>query len=495
MTRCNLNIGVVMGLVLAWAGILPAVAQEVPQRRALPNVTTHSLANPAVTSPAVASPTVENPAQLAPATTSVTPKKIKVGLNKAKVVKLLVPVAKIVVGNEKVADVHVDKANPRQVFVVSKAIGTTNVFFMNQNGVIIHQAEVQVSMNHDALQAALTELMPDEKIDVSVYRDSVFLSGNVRSSAASADAVRIANRFVADPANVTNMLKVTGSQQVILQVRVAEMNRTVRKNLAVDQGISINSFLGDLDITTSSPATSGVTAFGSGLLNHDIVGLTPVAIQALEQQSLVKTLAEPTLTALSGEAATFLSGGETPVPIGFDDQSNPIIDYREFGIKLSFTPIVQSRGRINLQVTTEISSINTNQVTIQGATLDTFSTKRTQTTVDLPSGGTLMLSGLLQENVTDVIKGFPFLKDLPILGALFRSTDFQNEESELIITVTAYLAKPTGNDAALALPTDGFEPASDIDLYLLGRLHREYGEGELPFWKDLLRGPFGYIMK
>jgi len=490
MTRCNLNIGVIMGLVLAWTGTLPAFAQEVPQRRALPNVTTQSVASPAVTSPAVATP-----AQLAPSTTLVTPKKIKIGLNKAKVVKLPAPVAKIVVGNEEVADVHVDKANPRQVFVVSKAVGTTNVFFMNQNGVIIHQAEVQVSMNHDALQSALAELLPDEKIDVSVYRDSVFLSGNVRSSVASADAVRIANRFVADPANVTNMLKVAGSQQVILQVRVAEVNRSVRKSLAVDQGISINSFLGDLDIKTSSTLPTSVTGFGTGVLNHDIVGLTPTAIEALEQQSLVKTLAEPTLTALSGEAATFLSGGETPVPTGFDDQSNPIIEYREFGIKLSFTPIVQSKGRINLKVTTEISSINTNQVTIQGATLDTFSTKRTHTTVDLPSGGTLMLSGLLQENVTDVIDGFPFLKDLPILGALFRSTDFQNEESELIITVTAYLAKPAGNDAALALPTDGFEPASDIDLYLLGRLHREYGEGKLPFWKDLIRGPFGYIMK
>ena len=484
MTRCNLNIGGVLGIALAWAVALPVFAQEVPQRRALPNVITQS----------VGSPPVASPAQLAP---SATAKKIKIGLHKAKVVRLPVPVGKIVVGNEEVADVHVDKANPRQVFVVSKAIGTTNVFFMNQNGVIIHQAEVQVAMNHDALQSALTELLPDEKIDVSVYRDSVFLSGNVRSSSASADAVRIATRFVADPANVTNMLKVTGSQQVILQVRVAEMNRSVRKNLAVDQGISLNSFLGDLDIKTSSPATSGVTAFGSGVLSHDIVGLTPTAIRALEQQSLVKTLAEPTLTALSGEAATFLSGGETPVPIGVDENGNAIIEFREFGIRLSFTPIVQSKGRINLKVSTEISEIDSaNTVSLAGSTsISGFTTKRTTSTVDLPSGGTLMLSGLLKENVTDIINGFPLLKDLPILGALFRSTDFQNEESELIITVTAYLAKPTGNDAALALPTDGFEPASDIDLYLLGRLHREYGEGELPFWKDLIRGPFGYIMK
>jgi len=481
MKRRNLNIGVILGVFVMWAWGYSAFAQQVPQRRSLPSVSTTA---------------VKIPAQKLTSTPSVAPKTIVVGLNKARVVLLPVPVSKIVIGNEKVADVHVDKANPRQVFVVSKAIGTTNVFFMNSGGVIIHQAEVQVSMNHDALQAALKEFLPNEKIDVSVYRDSVFLSGNVRSAAASADAVRIARRFVADPANVTNMLKVAGSQQVILQVRVAEMNRSVRKNLAIDQGISINSFLGDLDIQTASPTTSGVTAFGSGLLNHDIVGLTPTALRALEQQSLVKTLAEPTLTALSGEEATFLSGGETPVPVGVDVNGNALIEYRDFGIKLSFTPIVLGKGRINLKVSTEISAIDTaNTLNVANSTVNGFTAKRTQTTVDLPSGGTLMLSGLLQEDVTDIINGFPLLKDLPILGALFRSTDFQNQETELVITVTAYLAKSTGGDAGLALPTDGFEPSSDIDLYVLGRLHREYGEGDLPFWKDLIRGPFGYIMK
>jgi pilus assembly protein CpaC len=481
MIRRNLMIGAALGIMAAFAWAMPADAQEVPQKRTLPGAS-----NPAVLG------TVTMPRAL-PAAVS---KTIRVGLNKAIVVSLPSPVSKIVVGNEEVADVHVDSSNPRQVFVVSKTVGSTNVFFMNKGGVIIHQAEVQVSMNHDELQTALSELLPNEKIDVSVYRDSVFLSGNVRSAAAAADAVRIANRFVTDAASVTNMLKIGGSQQVILQVRVAEMNRSVRKNLAVNQKISINSFLGDLDITTSSPTTSGVTPFGTGHLNHDIVGLTPAAIQALEQQSLVKTLAEPTLTALSGEAASFLSGGETPVPVGVDENGQAIIEFREYGIQLNFTPIVQSKGRINLKVSTEISSIDsTNTVTVVGSVVNGFSTKRTETTVDLPSGGSLMLSGLLQEDVTDVINGFPLLKDLPVLGALFRSTDFQNSETELVITVTAFLAKPAGNNAALALPSDGFEPSSDIDLYLFGRLHREYGEGELPFWKDLLRGPFGYIMK
>ncbi len=479
MRRSDLIIGMLAGILIAFVSALSASAQEVPQRRNLPTLTNLPASNSGQAS------------QSAPL---LSPKTIVLRLNKARVVMLPVPVRKIVVGNEEVADVHVDKVNPRQVFVVSKQVGSTNVFFMDENGSIIHQAEVQVSMNHDALESALKQLLPNEKIDVSVYRDSVFLSGNVRSASAAADAVRIATRFVAEPANVTNMLKVAGSQQVILQVRVAEMNRSVRKNLAVDQGISIGGFFGDLDITTASPATSGVTPFGGGTFTHDIVQLSPVTIRALEQQSLVKTLAEPTLTALSGQEASFLSGGETPVPVGVDENGQAIIEYREFGIQLNFTPVVQGKGRINLQVSTEISAIDTsNSVTVVGSTVNGFTSKRTSTTVDLPSGGSLMLSGLLQEDVTDIINGFPLLKDLPILGALFRSTDFQNEETELVITVTAYLAKPAG--AALSLPTDGFEPSSDIDLYLLGRLHREYGEGDLPFWKDLLRGPFGYIMK
>jgi len=487
MIRRDLIIYAAICLGLAVGAFAPVSAQEVPQRRTLPIVTNGQAVNPAnsaqLNRPGLAQPTAA-------------PKKIELSLDNATVVSLPVPVRKIVVGNELVADVHVDTANPLQVFIVSKAIGSTNVFFMNEKGVIIHQAEVRVSMNNEALQAALKNLLPNDEIGISVYRDSIFLTGSVRSSAAAADAVRIATRFVKDPTKVTNMLKVSGSQQVILKVRVAEMNRTVRKNLAIDQGVSIGGFLGNLDIKANSPTTSGVTPFGAGVLNHDIVQLSPTAIRALEQQSLVKTLAEPTLTALSGEAATFLSGGSTPVPVGVDQNGNAVIEYREYGIKLNFTPVVLGKGRINLKVSTEISAIDTaNNVTVANSTINGFTSKRTDTTVDLPSGGTLMLSGLLQEDVADVVNGFPFLKDLPVLGALFRSTDFQNAETELVVTVTAYLAKPAGNDAPLALPTDGFEPSSDIDLYLLGRLHREYGDGDIPFWKDLLGGPFGYIMK
>jgi len=475
-------------LGILMASILPSMssAQEVPQRRALPNVTSSGAIIFPVTPTSVTAQGVQ----------SRLPAVIQLGENKAQVITLGVPVRKIVIGNEQIADVYLDKANPRQIFILSKSVGSTNVFFMDGRGGIIHQMEVRVALNNKTLQDALKQFLPNENITVSVYQNNVFLTGNVQTSTAAADAVRIARQFVAAGGNVTNMLKIVGSQQVILQVRVAEMKRTVRKNLAVDSKISIGGGLFDLDIDTTSPVTSGVTAFGQATLSHDIVQLSPPVLKALEQQGLVKSLAEPTLTALSGETASFLSGGETPFPTGVDQNGNAIIELREFGIRLNFSPVVLGKGRINLNVSTEISAIDTtNSVTVAGSTINGLTSKRTETTVDLPSGGTLMMSGLLEDDASNTINGFPFLKDVPILGTLFRSTDFQREETELVITVTAYLAKPASNDIALSLPTDGFEPASDIDIYLLGKLHRTYGKGERPFWKDPIKGPFGYIMK
>ena len=265
-------------------------------------------------------------------------------------------------------------------------------------------------------------------------------------------------------------------------MRVSEMDRAIRKNLSVNTGIDILTSSGDLAINTVSPSTT-LAAFGTGGITSTLPGLGPTSFEALERQGLSKTLAEPTLTAISGESASFISGGEVPVPIGVDQNGNAVIEFREFGIKLEFTPVVPDKGRINLQVLAEISAIHSsNTVTLSNLTVNGFTTKRAQSTVDLPSGGTLMLAGLLQDDITDTVNGFPFLKDIPVLGALFRSTEFQRDETELVITVTALLAKPADGSPGLAPPSDGFEPASDIDIYLLGRLHRKYGKGERPFW-------------
>ncbi|MBI2977435.1 MAG: pilus assembly protein N-terminal domain-containing protein, partial [Rhodospirillales bacterium] len=281
---------------LSWVA---ASAQEVPQRRAT--------ATPPPAAAKTSKPIMEN----------VEPMLIELSLNKAKAVTLPRPVGKIVIGNEAVADVHFDPAQPTKIYVVSKAIGSTNVFFIDRNGDTIEQAEVRVLFDNDGIKAALQRLMPDENVEVSVFRDSLFLTGTVRSASAARNAVTIARRFVAADANVTNMLTVTGGQQVILQVRVAEMDRDVRKNLAVSSafsktGIGLPGFH-RLDINTSVVAPT-ITAIATGRLFTGSNVFGDPTFQALERQNLTKTLAEPTLTAISGETASFLSGGEFPFP-------------------------------------------------------------------------------------------------------------------------------------------------------------------------------------
>ncbi|MFQ5551762.1 MAG: type II and III secretion system protein family protein [Gemmatimonadales bacterium] len=454
-----------------------ALAQEVPQRR------------PLATAP--------KPAAAVGPSTMVAGNKanrsIRVSLNKAEVITLSRPVRSIVMGNEAVANVHFDPEQPSKIFIVSQAIGSTNVFFMDERGEIIEHIEVTVVFDHDGIEGALKRLLPDEEIEVSVFRDSVFLTGKVHSASAAANAVNIARQFVAEDTNITNMMSVIGGQQVILLVRVAEMDRNVRKNLSADmsfsQNIGLVPGLDTLLFQTTSQAFTDPDFVDATLRTKTNVFGSPT-FDVLERQNLVKTLAEPTLTAISGESASFLSGGEFPFPSGLDENGQTIFEFREFGIRLNFSPIVLQENRINLQISTEISSlgdvVNGQQSLIQ---------KRTETTIELPSGGSLMISGLLKDDMTDTINGFPYLKDLPVLGALFRSSEFRQQQTELVVTVTAYLAKPADNQAGLALPTDGFEPASDVDIYLLGRLQHRYGKDAEASWFDTLMGPFGYIMK
>lgn len=459
-----------------------ALAQEVPQYSIPENAAEEFLSAQPVEPVTVSSIGAE-------------PIQLKVGENRARLFKLSQPVRKIVIGNEGIADVHFDADNPSQVFIMPRAIGSTNVFFMDDDGEVIEQLEISVTMNDVPLRDALKKLLPNENVEVMVYRDSVFLSGNVSSSVAANNAYRIASRFIEDvDVNLVNMIGVTGSQQVIIKVRIIEMDRITLKRLSAS--ISSSEY-GNSRVFQFATASTITDPFVTGTLTRSLNGLATVSFQALESQALVKTLAEPTLVAQSGETASFLSGGEIPVVTGADENGNLIFEQREFGILLEFRPLVLDKGRISLEIITELSEIDTNAtVTVAtGVVVNGFKTKRTETAVDLPSGGSLMLSGLLQDNIANTVQGFPFLKDIPILGALFRSTNFQRDETELVITVTAYLAEPVGNNRLLKVPTDGFEPASDIDVYLLGRLHREYGVGERPFWTDPVEGPFGYLMK
>lgn len=420
---------------------------------------------------------------------------LNIALNQAHSIRLPVDVRDVIVANPDVADVIVK--NSKLVFVLSKAVGSTVVYFLGRSGNVILKSEVRVGIDTGVIDTALQQFMPQAKINTRAHQNNIFLSGKVRTADEAANAQEIAQRFAPANVQVVNLIELLGEQQVILQVRVAEVARTVRKNLAASTPLTTE--VGNLTVNAINPF-GAIDFFAAGtfdiLTNSETFRLGPATFRALEEQGLVKTLAEPSLTAISGETANFLAGGEFPFPAGFDNNGNVIIEFRDFGVGLNFTPVVADKGRISLQIATEISSISAaNSITILGVTIPGIATRRTSTTVDLPSGGTIMLSGLLQEDGSNKIRGLPFLKDLPILGALFRSTEFAKNETELLIIVTAYLAKPADNSDKLTIPTDGFPQASDVDLYLLGRLHGEYVDSQRPRLGIPLAGPYGYIME
>ena len=423
---------------------------------------------------------------------------------KARVLNLPVDVRDVMVAGPKIVDVVVK--TPRQVFLVAQAVGDTNVFLLDSEGRVVLRLEVRVEVDVTALRKALAEILPNETIEVKAVNNDIVLTGTARSAKASEDARRIARRFVEEDENVVNMLAVLGGQQVFLQVRVAEVKRDIFKQLGIDLtlGLTRTENIG-FDLITSVPTgvtgltVASVNAFGTGTLEFvsGARSLTTV-IKALESEGLVKNLAEPSLTAISGETATLIAGGEFPVPIPTKEKDVFTIEFKPFGISLNFTPVVLESGRISLKVSTEVSALafgaGSGALTVQTLTVPALTLRRAKTTVDLPSGGSLVIAGLLQDDIVNTVTGIPGLMNLPILGALFRSQEFQRNETELIIIVTAYLVEPVA-ERALALPTDGFAPASDVDMYLLGRLHKIYVKPELEPPAGQIEGPVGYIME
>lgn len=284
----------------------------------------------------------------------------------------------------------------------------------------------------------------------------------------------------------------------MLKVTVAEMQRNVIKQLGVD--LSTADALGNfaLKLATTNPfsiqggSLGGVSTTGTEFdTGNTSIG---ASLKALEEDGLVRTLAEPTLTAISGEGAKFLAGGEFPVPTAKDQDGNITVTYKPFGVGLAFTPVVLSEGRISLKISTEVSELTTQGQVIQnGLTIPALKVRRAETTLELPSGGSLVMAGLLSDSTKQNIDGVPGAKDLPVLGQLFRSRDYQKNETELVVIVTPYIVDPT-NRKNIALPTDGFAPASDMDTILMGKLNATYGvNGAAPTDKKL-KGPVGFVV-
>ncbi|MCB1490839.1 MAG: type II and III secretion system protein family protein [Rhodobiaceae bacterium] len=426
---------------------------------------------------------------------------VKLGLSKSLIVELPRAASDVLVSDPETADAVVRSS--RRAYVIGKKVGQTNIFFFDANGQQILSLEVQVERDIGVLERTIGSLIPGSSIRAEPINDNVILSGTVRNPGDAKTAADIAARFVGDAEHVVSMIQVSGSEQVYLKVTVAEMERKTIKQLGINITASVANNATTFAALTQNPfgvtgqAISN-TAMSVGYSNKgDSVSGT---LRALEERGLSRTLAEPTLSAISGEKASFLAGGEFPVPTGRDSEGNIQIEFKPFGVVLDFMPVVISQGRISLTVKTEVSELTSDGaftlLSANGAgndlTIPALKVRRADTTIELPSGGALAIAGLIQDETKQAINGVPGLMDLPVLGTLFRSRDFQRSETELVIIVTPYTVKAVSPEE-MSRPTDGVVEAGDPSAILLGRLNRIYSVngGAKPIGR--FTGQYGFI--
>jgi pilus assembly protein CpaC len=410
-------------------------------------------------------------------------------LHKARLVRLPVDVRDVLASNSSVADIILK--TPRLAYLIGNNIGTTNVIFLDANGQQIARLDVVVGVDLGALGNTLHALIPDEDFELVALSDNVALTGTVSTPEVAASIQEIALQYVPGD-SIVNMLRVRNEQQVLLKVRFAEVNRQAVKEFGFDTNISIDT--GDFLFGLASGLGPTASTFGSVTGVYTGSNTFDTTINALEQNNLVRILAEPTVTSISGEPASVLVGGEFPIPV--PGQNNSVtIEFKTFGVILEFTPVVLSDQRISLRVNAEVSATTQeNAIFVEGFNVPSLITRRANTSVDLPSGDSLVIAGLLQNNMNATIQGLPGLMNIPILGTLFRSTSFQRDETELVVLVTPYLVRPIAETGA-AYPTDGLAPASDLEMYLLGRIHAVYADRRPTPSGDEIAGPIGFIVE
>jgi pilus assembly protein CpaC len=529
--------------------------------------------------------------------------RLTLSLDKAAVVQLDADARDVLVSNPELVDAVV--RTPRRIFLLATKVGQTNAFFFDAQGKQILALDIRVEKDVVDLSGLMKMAMPNSAIQVQAMNDNIVLTGSVSSALESSRAADLAARFTGDAKKVVNMINIAGGQQVMLKVRIAEMNRNVAKQFGIDlttaakaAGIPgvistsnpfglVGKALSDLSggqvgqvcpgqffpNTTSSIASSassmltgaagvvgslggslplnGTTTAGSmQTVINPITGLPMVTgnvtsnavpgifsgassvsanagqnlatssgtnsasntsipcssannaqgtLKALEQVGLVHMLAEPNLTAVSGETAKFLAGGEFPVPVSRDRDGNVTVEFKTFGVGLSFTPVVLAPGRISLQLSSEVSELTNAGSFIAGSGTNTLAipalaVRRTATTVELPSGGSFAVAGLMQHNTKQVIDGFPGVKDLPVLGALFRSRDFSDNQTELVVLISAYLVEPNA-ESAFSAPTDGFVAPTDPETLLLGRLNATYKKKDEKPVASQASAPVGFVVR
>ncbi|WP_149140300.1 type II and III secretion system protein family protein [Gemmobacter caeruleus] len=424
---------------------------------------------------------------------------LNVPMNRAVVVESDVPFAELSIANPGIADIST--LSDKSIYVLGKAPGRTTLTLLGGDGKLISNVEVQVAPDVAEFKERLRQILPGEKIEVRTANDGIVLSGVVSSTAKLDRALDLAERYA--PERVSNLMSVGGTQQVMLKIRFAEMQRSVSKNLSSSLAITGGSKVGvgaetgtwlegdnalsNTDIKARSTANSALAlGFTAGSLQFGVL------LEALESKGVVRTLAEPNLTALSGQEAKFLAGGEYPIPVVSSD--GIAIEYKPFGVEMNFTPVVVDSDIINLQINAAVSSIDSS-ITLSngGFSVNAFKRRETSTTVEMRDGESFAIAGLLQDDFRDLNGQVPWLGDIPVLGTLFRSAEYQRAQSELVIIVTPHLVTPTRGEA-LALPTDRVRLPTEKELFLFGKVAgRKGAAGEVA--RQDYSSPYGYVME
>jgi pilus assembly protein CpaC len=402
---------------------------------------------------------------------------VTVEINKGAMIKLDRPVSSVVIADPNTADVQV--VSPKLLFVQGKKVGETSLYAVDGNDDTVFSAVVEVTFNVSKLESTIKRVAPNADVGFRTVDGGLVLEGFASSPEESANISSVASAFLGSGDKMVNMVTTGGSDQVTLQVKIVEMARTDAKRFGINMQNIINTggglslqLLQGADIETvggiidrgGSTDTALFASWAGGRMNN--------LIEAMEDQGLVNVLAEPTLTTTSGKAASFLAGGEFPIPVSTGD-GNISVQYKPFGVSLNFTPIVMSKDRISIAVAPEVSTISfDNPIEIEGIRNPILNTRKANATVELGSGQTFALAGLLKSDHSNTINKFPGLGDVPVLGTLFRSREFQNNQTELVILVTPYIVRPV-SDHKLQTPVDGFVPPSDFQSLLLGNLYQQ----------------------
>jgi pilus assembly protein CpaC len=433
---------------------------------------------------------------------------VSLGVGKSFVIDLPREIKDVLVADPKVANAVV--RSTQRAYIIGAAVGQTNIIFFDSTGAQIAAYDIAVKRDLNGVRAALKQSLPNSDILIEGVGDGVVLSGMAASPIEAQQAADIAARLVGSADKVVNSIAVRGRDQVMLKVTVAEVARNIIKQLGIDLTASMNYGTAVVNFNNSNPFSAFGRPLVSGNAAQASFGTTPTVtatLRAMESAGVVRTLAEPNLTAISGESATFIAGGEFPVPAGYAcDPTTHVcttqISFKKFGISLNFTPVVLTEGRISLRVMTEVSELsNDNSITlsqsvtastVNSVTIPSIKTRRAETTLEIPSGGAMAMAGLIQEQTKQAVAGLPGLSQLPILGTLFRSRDYVNNQTELMVLVTPYVVRAVAQKD-LSRPDDGFASASDPQADLLGSINRIYGvPGRVEKARNY-RGTYGFI--